>query len=178
MRLGNANDFFRACQVLCLIGVVLVVGCYIFGRIALNTPKTDYTTTPLSLSEFYRRSHHGGLPVTATNLFFASAQRGFVGFVDMYRFDAPAADCISYGKRFLQQFDKSQTPDLTPLKTSPKPIGSRYLEAMGLSKVDWFDVETIQSGFEGHREPSQSGRPGMTFWIDTNRGRFYFYSSD
>ena len=90
----------------------------------------------------------------------------------MYRFDAPAADCIAYGKHLLKQ----GKDNLVALTTPPDPFRKSYFDAMGLSKVDWFDVETIRSGFEGHQEPSD--HPGMTFWIDTDRGRFYFFSSD
>ncbi len=176
MRIGNTNDFFRACQVACLVGVVLVGGCFIIGKIGLDTPKTNFTTVPLSLREFYDRSGSDGLPTTAANLFYAKAQRGFIGFVDMYRFDAPAADCIAYGKRLLQQNGNSNIPSMTPLTVHPDPMGMSYLNAMGLGQIKWFDVETIQSGFMGHREPSE--RPGMTFWIDADRGRFYYYSSD
>lgn len=177
MRVGNAKDFFRACQIVGIAGIVLIIGLYIFGQWDLNTPEADFTITPLSLSAFYNRSSHSGLPATATNLYYASAHRGFVGFVDMYRFDAPAADCIAYGKRLLQQ-GNAQDIGLVALTASPDPFGKSSFDAMGLSKVNWFDVETIKSGLEGHREPSPSGQPGMTLWIDTDRGRFYFSSSD
>lgn len=92
----------------------------------------------------------------------------------LYRFDAPVLDCIAYGKRLLQQNDSSDATDLIPLKSSPEPIGG--LDHMGLEKVGWFDVETVRSGFEGHQV--RSAYPKGVFWIDTDRGRFYFWESD
>ena len=172
------SDFFRACQVACLILFVLVVGCYVAFYIGINTPKAKFTTEPLSLSEFYKRSGHlGGLPTAATNVFYVGSRVGFTGFVNLYRFDAPAADCISYGKRLLQENRASQPAELIPVKAPPEPISRRFLDGNGLAKaVDWFDVETVRSGFEGHLE--WSDRPRATFWIDTERGRFYYFSSD
>jgi hypothetical protein len=176
MRIGKVDNFFRGCHVVCLVGIVLLIGLCFLAKRAFDTPEADFTTAPLSLSEFYNRSGRaGGLPVTAMNLYYASAHRGH-GFVSMYRFDAPAADCIAYGRQLLEQRGAPKDAGLVALTASPDPLGKLGLDAMGLSKVDWFDVETIRSGFVGHQEPST--QPGMRLWIDTDRGRFYFYSSD
>jgi hypothetical protein len=168
---------WRVAHIACITLLVLLIGLFIYGQIALNTPESDFTAKPLSLHEFRSRSSHGAdVPATATNFYYATAHRGFVGFVDMYRFDAPLADCIAHGKQLLQQNGGQKAPGLVALTEPPQPFGKGCLDAMGLSKVDWFDVETIRSGFSARREPAS--QPGMTFWIDADRGRFYFYSSD
>ncbi len=178
IRAKNVDRFFRACGIVCLVGVVIIVGCLILVTSSFNTPKADYTTMPLSLSDFYSRSgEEGGLPATATNLYYANSVVGFTGFVKIYRFDAPVADCVAYGKKLLKTGDANDTK-LTVLSSPPDPIGRGSLDHMGLAKVDWLDVETIRSGFTGHRDATKSGQPSMTFWIDADRGRFYFYSSD
>ncbi len=65
-------------------------------------------TTSLFRSRVLQSIRPGGLPVTATKLYYANAQRGSVGFVDMYRFDAPAAGlhrlrkAVASAKRQLQ----------------------------------------------------------------------------
>jgi hypothetical protein len=174
MRIGNANDFFRSCQVVSIVGIVLLVGLYIYGHIALNTPNAHYTTTPVSLREY-----DGGetLPPTAANIYYARARRGFMGFISMYRFDAPAADCIAHGKRLLKEKDSFWDVELTPITSPIKLLGTGYADSMGLSQVKWFDIETIRSGFVGHQDATDEHRL-RTFWIDTDRGRFYFLSSD
>jgi hypothetical protein len=175
IRVGGPSEFFRAIQILALVCLALVVGCWFLAQYEIGRPHAKFTAEPLSLHEFYERSgHQGGLPAKASNLFYAHSNAGFTGFVFMYRFDAPAADCVAYGKHLLEQ--RGSKTELAPLRSSPEPICRSFREAMGLGEVDWFDVETIQSGFEGNMEPST--RPGSHFWIDTDRGRFYFWSSD
>jgi hypothetical protein len=173
MRFGNRDDFFRACRVAAIIVGVLLIGFCGFFYWGLDQPKADYTITPLSA--FGR-----GLPLTATNYYYANSSIGFAGFLQLYRFDAPAADCIAYGKHLLEKTGGSVNAGLTVL-TPPvnNPVSERNFKQMGLSEVKWFDIETIKSGFEGHRDASaESAQPGMAFWIDTERGRFYFQSSD
>jgi hypothetical protein len=173
MRIGNANNFFRACQAASIILGILLVGSCIAFRIGLDAPRASFTTTPIALRE-YRGNE--ALPPTSTNIYWATAGRGFVGFVDMYRFDAPPADCIAYGKRLLKKNDPFWDAELTPIVSSPEPMGTGYIDSMGLSQVKWFNIETVRSGFIGHRDAGS--HPRMTFWIDTDRGRFYYYSSD
>ncbi|MCE5302393.1 MAG: hypothetical protein LLF97_04690 [Planctomycetaceae bacterium] len=170
---------------MCLIGLVLVGGCWIVGYINLCNPHPDFTTTPLSLADFNGRFPHAEelkLPRSAANIFYAQSCGGFQGWTQLYRFDAPVSDCIAFGNRLLQenrfapqQPDAPKVSDMTPLTSSPAPIKKEALEAMGLGKVDWFDVETIRSGFEGQ---VGSMSPNGMFWIDMDRGRFYFYSLD
>ncbi|MEN6451081.1 MAG: hypothetical protein ABFC96_11365 [Thermoguttaceae bacterium] len=172
--------FLGTIRIATAIGLVVIVGCFIIGEIGISIPKADYTTTPLTLSEFESRFPHDiQLPKTATNLFYASSQCGFTGFVRLYRFDAPVADCLAYGRQLLLKNDPTKKPEMPRMKSHPDGVSRDFLGGMGLSKVNWFDVEAMQSGFEGRREPStQTAQPGMSFWIDADRGRFYFYSSD
>lgn len=170
--------FFSGCQIASIVGLVLVGGCWVVGYISLGSPHPYFTTTPLSLADFNSRFPHADelqLPRSATNIFWAHSNRGFTGTMTLYRFDAPVSDCVAYGKRLLQQNDASHTTNLMPLTSSPAPIEREILEAMGLTKIDWFDVETIRSGFEG--QACRLSPPGM-FWIDTDRGRFYVYVTD
>jgi hypothetical protein len=173
MRIGNVGHFFRACQVASIVFCILLVGfCIMFG-ISLNSPSADYTTTPVSLREYPGSE---ALPLTATNIYYANAHRGFVGFLTLYRFDASAADCITYGKRLLKENDPFWDAELIPIESPIDLMGTDYFNNMGLSEVHWFDIETIHTGFIGHRDAGP--HPRMTFWIDTNQGRFYYYSSD
>jgi hypothetical protein len=177
MRIGNVGHFFRACQVACIVLGILLVGSCIAFKIGIGIPKADYTIAPVSYGEFCEHSHLNGVPLQATNLYYAHSQAGFVGFVEMYRFDAPATDCVTLGERLLRSRSASKDAKLAPLKAAPDPLQGNYLDRMGLAKVNWFDVDTIRSGFVGHQDVSE-GLPSRTFWIDTDRGRFYYYSSD
>jgi hypothetical protein len=178
MRSVNKGVFWRVCRIPLIVFLVLLLCAIFTSPFWLNSPKADYTVTPLSLIDFYNRSGVSGVPATATNLYYAHAQAGFSGFVEIYRFDAPVADCIAYGERLLKLHADSKDATLVFLASPPDPIGRNYLDNMGLAKVDWIDVETIRSGFTGHRDATESGQPSMTFWIDGDQGRFYFYSSD
>ena len=61
-------------------------------------PHADFTTEPLSLSEFQGRFPEAELelPASATRIFYAQSNVGLRGFTRMYRFDAPSPDCIAY----------------------------------------------------------------------------------
>jgi hypothetical protein len=168
------SGFFLGCQIACLILLALVVAFWI----AINTPKAKFATEPLSLVEFYKRSGHlSGLPSAATGVFYVGSRTGPSSFRDLYRLDAPAADCISYGKNLLHENRPSKPADLVPLRASPDLRADIPSGATSLARaVDWFEIESVRSGFVGHLE--WPDRPTATFWIDTERGRFYYFSSD
>lgn len=177
IRFGGVEGFFLALKVGCLILFVLFVGFIVVFNIGIGYPSAEYTTTPLSLSEFYSRSHQsGGLPTTATNLFCAYSNVGFTGFVEIHRFDSPTTECIKHAETLLHRIRPSKATKLTPLTTSPQSV-RHCLDNMGLKEVTWFDIETIHSGFEGHLEAADA-TPAVTVWVDSERGRFYYFSSD
>jgi hypothetical protein len=181
MKVGGAKDFFRASVVVCAVSAVGIGGFYAVCRYFMGAPEADFTTAAITLREFYDRGGRGDLPSAATNVFYARSHRGLSGFVDMYRFDAPLPECIEFGQRLLREHDRkpTETVELAALKSPPAPLGRRYIDTMGLSKVRWFDIDTIRSGYLGHRDASADPpRAKMGFWIDGDRGRFYYYSSD
>jgi hypothetical protein len=181
MRVGGPAKFFRAMEILCLVGLVLIPCClFVVGWMTIGRPHAEFTNEPLSLPEFYERSgHEGGLPVTATNLFYARSTVGFRGMIRLYRFDAPVADCIAYGKHLLEQ--NGQAPELTPFTPSrepPETPDAAGRDKSGLGQVDWFDAKTIRTGLVGLRKANPAKCPRAKFWIDTERGRFYFSEWD
>ena len=105
---------------------------------------------------------------------------GFAG-ASLYRFDAPVPDCLNYAASLIEENNRT-APDekqkaatnLVQLATAPTPISRHILEGYGLTKVHWFDVESIKSGVAGRGPPGARGR----IWIDTERGRFYYYWTD
>jgi hypothetical protein len=176
---------FGRWQIARLTILLLFIGCCIASCIAFCSARPDFTTTSLSLDDFKKRFPDADelrLPRSAKNILYGQSSVGLRGWLQLYRFDAPVSDCITFGRQLLEKNRLSplQPPDpkvvdLIPLASSPVPIDTEPLRWMGLSDVDWFDVESVHAGFEGHVE---SLAPHGVFWIDTDRGRFYFYSID
>ncbi len=171
--------------------VVLVGGCFVVGQIGVFLPGTRLTDRPLSLSEFNREFGGEDLPDSASNIWYANAATGGrSGVVILYRFDAPFEDCIAHANLLIERNNKAYGPDLQfgkdliPIDSELIPIGkdvlyrdserilrdNEMLKRLGLSKVDWFDIENIANGLTVGRPMSHPSR----FWIDTDRNRFYY----
>ena len=152
------------------------------GFITVIRPRADFTTEPLSRPAFINRFGDIGLPQSATNILYASSRvsMGFAG-ARLYRFDGPVADCVAYGEKLIRENNQQvERPDdfaptaLAPLTAPPERVQKEILGAYGLKKVDWFDVHTVRSGYEGRGPPYALAH----FWVDTDRGRFYYYWTD
>jgi len=165
--------------------LLIIVGFIGAAWVAVKIPHAEFTTEPLSFSEFRDQFPEAklDLPASVTRILYAQSYVGVRGFVRMCRFDAPSPDCIAYGKGLLQRCKQSAkdrrereavATDLVPLTTSPPPMDRQSLSDSGLEKVDWFDVDTVRSGFLGRESHGGNG----TFWIDTDRGRFYYFWAD
>jgi hypothetical protein len=158
--------------------IALAVFLYFAVPYGLSRPSASYIKTPLTRQEFQRQfGTIGNLPDSATNIFVAKSSVGFTGFMQLYRFDAPLGDCLEHGKHLSQINRLNETGEMVTLESSPVPISQSMWEGFSLSDVDWFDIDNIQTGFECHL-PADSGRPAVSFWIDANRKRFYYFSSD
>jgi hypothetical protein len=166
--------------------LLAVLGGLVWFCLWGGASNATYTTQPVSLAEF--KSRFGDtkldLPPSASRIYYAQSCGTLRGWTQAYRFDAPAADCIAYGNKLLDrckaEAKKAQYPldpdtTLLPLTTSPPPIEKAMLNQMGLSSVDWCDVETVREGFVGQECPPWSNG---TFWIDSDRGRFYYFFAD
>lgn len=139
--------------------------------------------TPLAYTEFTNRYPDNivGLPSNASNIYEAFSSVGLGGGAHLYRFDAAVPDCIQFGERLIEgnglspaEIEAFSFPLRTDFTASPNPVDIEFLSAYGLSAIDWFDVETISTGFSGFGPPH--GR--AIFWIDTTRGRVYYYWTD
>jgi hypothetical protein len=113
------------------------------------------------------------LPASASNIWYSTSTMG----ANLYRFDAPLADCLGYAQRLIatnnstEQASWAVPTQLVAITGSPETINHGFLKGYGLKATDWFDVENIGEGWTGSGSPS--GRSG--FWIDSKRGRFYYY---
>ena len=157
------------------IAIALVAGCY--AR-ALR-PQIETISEPISAQMFQSVIGNNQLPTSASNIWYARSSVGLGGRAFLYRFDASESDCQAYARLIntsisVQEGD-STTPILTPLASSPNPIDHNLLQrAYGLHTADWFDVENIHSGWEGRGPPSNLA----SIWIDSAKGRFYYYWTD
>ncbi len=158
-----------------------LLALYVVGCVMIMIPPPEYTTEPLSLAETRQRFGEVDLPASATQIYYARSSAGFVGWLELYRFDAPLADCLAHGRHLLEKNQelarhdgRTEAATLAPLTAPPDFPHEDMLGAMRLSAVQWFDVETIQAGMEGHIPTIVNG----VFWIDTKRGRFYYVTSD
>ena len=157
------------------IAIALIAGCY---AMALR-PKVQTVSEPISVDAFRLETGNNQLPTTASNIWYARSSVGLGGRAFLYRFDAPEIDCQAYAHLINtsspDQAGNSTNSILTPLNTSPEPIDHDFLNrAYGLNTTDWFDVENIHAGWEGRGPPSYLA----SIWIDSTRGRFYYYWTD
>ena len=157
------------------IAIALFAGCY--AR-ALR-PQVETISEPISAQIFQSVIGNKQLPTSASNIWYARSSVGLGGRAFLYRFDASDADCQAYARQIntsssIQEGD-STTPILTPLASPPKPVDHGLLQrAYGFNTASWFDVENIQSGWEGRGPPSSLA----SIWIDSEQGRFYYYWTD
>ena len=136
--------------------LTLAAGC--------SCPQTDFTDKPITLIEFTNRITSINLPVTATNIFYACSGVGLGGRALLYRFDAPANDCLSYAQHLIEsnnrQADRPEwraPTNFVALTTPPSPIVKETLRSYGLSSIKWCDVESVKSGYSGRTGPNGLG---------------------
>ena len=98
----------------------------------------------------------------------------------LYRFDAPATDCLTYAQQLISSSNSNSdsnhqvSTELVTISAPPEPLAANMRRAYGFEKLDWFDVEYTHSGFTGRGPPM-----GLSlFWVDTDRNRFYYYWTD
>ena len=142
-----------------------------------QAPQVQTISEPISVQRFKSETGYNLLPTSASNIWYARSSVGLGGRAFLYRFDAPVVDCQAYAQLINQSNpDQENTnPILSPLESSPTPIDHDFLHrAYGLKAKDWFDVENIHAGWEGRGHPAHLA----SIWIDSERGRFYYYWTD
>ena len=157
------------------IAIALIAGCF---AMALR-PQVQTISEPISVQMFQSVIGNNHLPTSASNIWYARSSVGLGGRAFLYRFDAPEVDCQAYAQLINTSIPGQEgeiTPSiLTPLEASPIPIDHDMLQrAYGLNTADWFDVEGINVGWKGRGPPSTLA----SIWIDSERGRFYYYWTD
>jgi len=167
-----------------IIAGILIAGlltCVIYVIVVMFWPHIHVTKRPLSLSEFRQEFGDSDLPNSAGNINFASSSVGLGGRARIYRFDAPVQDCLEYARQQIKQSNSQPGPggqvptEPAAISAHPEPIDHSSLRsAYGLRDTSWFDIENIQHGFEGRGPPYGLSQ----FWIDSDRGRFYYYWTD
>ena len=175
------NKFIKIFLGVVLGGVLLVGGCFIAGVVMIHTPQTRITKQPMPRPAFVAEFGMTNIPVSASNICYASASLG-MGFAGarLYRFDAPIEDCLSYAQVLIDLNNRNSSSndqvsaELGAIFVSPDPVQDNVLKAYRFADVDWFDVENIRNGFTQRGPPSGLS----TFWIDTDRNRFYYYWTD
>lgn len=163
-------------QVWSLLGTIAI--CVWLGW-TIFWPHATYSKQPVSLKEF---TDQLGIqpPPTATNFLFAKSYVGVRCHARFYRFDAPVADCLSYARELIalnQQGSDTEhqvTNDLQTLASPPAPIEAASLRLHGHGAIRWFDIENISTGYVG----SEPVDVRASFWVDTERGRFYYCWTD
>lgn len=157
------------------IAVALIAGCFAMAR----RLQVQTISEPISAQRFQSETGNNQLPASASNIWYARSSVGLGGRAFLYRFDAPVVDCQAYAQlintSIPDQEGESTTPILTPLEASPTPIDHDLLHrAYGLNTTVWFDVENIHTGWEGRGPPSSMA----SIWIDSEKGRLYYYWTD
>ena len=120
------------------------------------------------------------LPDSATDIRMAISSRGLGGRAILYRFDAPADDCAEFGELMIASNGLSATaresfkwPVRSVITNHPAPIDLANLR-VGLGRIEWFDIQSVSNGFSGFGPPFGLSK----LWIDTKRGRVYYYWTD
>jgi len=157
-----------------------LTGIGLLGLVA-GCSHPEFTNQPITLAQFTNQFTSINLPTSATNIFFARSGAGLGGGALLYQFDAPVSDCLSYAQQLIEANNsRADRPEwrvatnLVALTTPPPLIEKATLQAYGLSKIRWFDLGSIRSGFSGKAGPSGLG----SFWVDTEQGRFYYFWTD
>ena len=168
---------FAVAGVSMLIGIVVALGFVCLLSMS-GIPDVQTSEHPQAYAE--AKPLFSGLPSTASNILSARASVGMGGRASLYRFDAPADDCLAHAQLLINRSNGNSdsnhqvSTELIAITASPEPLAANMRRAYGLEKVDWFDVENVRNGFTGHGPPS-----GLSsFWIDTDRNRFYYYWTD
>ena len=151
--------------------LILVAGC----------SHPDFTNQPITLARFTNQFASIKLPISATNIFFARSSVGLGGRALLYQFYAPVGDCLGYAQQLIEANNsRAGRPEwrvatnLVALTAPPPLIEKATLQAYGLSKIRWFDLGSVRSGYSGRAGPSGLG----SFWVDTEHGRFYYFWTD
>ena len=157
------------------IAIALIAGCY---AMAIR-PQVQTRSVPISVDAFRLDTGINQLPTMASNIWYARSSVGLGGRAFLYRFDAPEKDCQAYARQInastSDNSGENANPILTPLASSPTSVDHDFLKrAYGLNTTGWFDVENIHAGWEGRGPPSDLA----SIWIDSERGRFYYYWTD
>jgi len=159
----------------------LILTRILLGWSTVIRPHAEFTTEPMPLAEFTNRFEDIKLPASATSILYARSSAGLGGRAMLYRFDAPVSDCVSYARRLTEITDgqsesaqRGAATNLVAVLSPPPPIQKHLLRNYGLGDVRWFDCENIRAGFSGRGSPNSLA----SFWIDTERRRFYYYWTD
>ena len=157
-----------------------LTGIGLLGLVA-GCSHPEFTNQPITLAQFTNQFASINLPLSATNIFFARSSVGLGGRALLYQFDAPVSDCLGYAQQLIEasnrQADRPEwrvATNLVTLTTPPTLIENARLQPYGLSKIRWFDLASVRSGFSGRAGPSGQG----SFWVDTEHGRFYYFWTD
>lgn len=160
-----------------LMGIVVGVG-FVWLLSISGRPNVEIADHALTYEE--AKSSYQLLPSSAGNIWSARSSVGMGGRAHLYRFDAPAQDCVAYANELISRSNSNSdsnhqvSTELLAISDSPDPVLPDMIQAYGFDTLDWFDVETVRNGFRGHGPPS-----GLSsFWIDTDRNRFYYYWTD
>jgi hypothetical protein len=171
------TDKLNALWICAGIGAIAIAMFFFVGPcltvLAVRASKVHETSHPVSSDEFHREVPYIELPSTATNIWYSVSTRG----ANLYRFDAPISDCLAYAASLIATNNamdprRAVPTQLVAVTSSPERINHGMLKmAYRMKSTQWFDVEGILEGWEGHGPPS-----GLSvFWIDSKRGRFYYY---
>lgn len=162
------------------VGVLLVILLLFAGCLFIETvwfqrmvSEVHETSHPGTLEEMRKAMPWVDLPASASNIWYATSTMG----ASLYRFDASLTDCLAYAQSLIATNNSSERASwavptqLVAITTSPEVINHDFLKGYRLNATEWFDVENIGEGWRG------SGPPGglSYFWIDSKRGRFYYY---
>jgi hypothetical protein len=117
------------------------------------------------------------LPRSASNLYVENSS-GF-GPTNWYyevRFEAPVADCLATAERIQRISANDHGYSILPPEHIIDQANSVNPNKNDSFKFhnDWMNIQSIQRGF--YFRPSGNLMPLM--WIDSERGIFYFFSSD
>lgn len=149
-----------------LIVLIAILAIPLFIIWSLFFPHKSQTSGPVSL-----RDADGcpiPLPPEARNIQYYKYSH-WIEFREFVRFEASAEVCKSHVAKVVAKWRESHGDYVAPGPLEPI---SDSVDSYKTAPA-WFDVSSIKSGFHAN---GNSSTP--TFWIDTDRGVFYYKMTD
>jgi hypothetical protein len=157
---------------LTILAVTALMGLFFY---MMSEKCTDHYTRPLTVEEARRDDCPIPLPDSAHHVQFAFAAGGLQALEILVRFEAPPDVCRRQVQVVFDHWAYQNKTAAYPLLL--RPLTKRLLPEKKdmVPDTSWFDIEQIEQGSSASG-PAGSWQP--EFWVDENRGIFYYKMTD